>query len=173
MTKEQLEESFKTIDERYQELTETIYYKFACFLKHNVFHLPRDFLLPSDKVHASSVNADGADMKLAEERFNKKCDAIKVAKVEKAVLGNRIRNLKLVKERQNLLLQRAKNLKQSRRVSHLIHEEADKMAKKLDILSEKMRQIEGQKDAEDSAQKRKLEVEDVSLAKMLKCSTDP
>ena len=88
---------FSAAEEKYLEATERIFYKFGCYLRSQVLTVPPEILLPEDEVHADPERAqyDGADLHSAEDKFRNLCQKVRNAKLERAVLRNKVKNLEV------------------------------------------------------------------------------
>ena len=89
VTEEEINASFKMIEEKYAESTEKIYYfKFGKYLKDNILAIPKDLLLAEDKAHgeAGKESVDASDAERATNEFEKDCEKVKNAKFIRAAL---------------------------------------------------------------------------------------
>ena len=79
------------------EATERIFYRFGCYLRSQVLTVPPEILLPEDEVHSDPERAqyDGADLHSAEDKFRNLCQKVRNAKLERAVLRNKVKNLEV------------------------------------------------------------------------------
>ena len=79
------------------EVTERIFYRFGCYLRSQVLTVPPEILLPEDEVHSDPERAqyDGADLHSAEDKFRNLCQKVRNAKLERAVLRNKVKNLEV------------------------------------------------------------------------------
>ena len=92
-----MDKCFAAAEEKYLETTERIFYKFGCYLRSQVLTVPPEILLPEDEVHADPERAqyDGADLHSAEDKFRNLCQKVRNAKLERAVLRNKVKNLEV------------------------------------------------------------------------------
>jgi hypothetical protein len=125
--------AFLSVEESFAHSAEAAYFKLGRFLLKNVVLVPRDVLLPEDDVHGR-VDADAGALAEATEDFVGLCAAVKRAKAEKALLLAKAKNLRLVLERQELLLARARELKGHVEVAEEVERAAVAMEEGLRVL---------------------------------------
>ena len=93
----EVDKCFAEAEEKYLEATERIFYKFGLYLRSQVLTVPPEILLPEDEVHSDPERAqyDGADLHSAEDKFRNLCQKVRNAKLERAVLRNKVKNLEV------------------------------------------------------------------------------
>merc|ERR1712066_36418 len=139
-----VDERFAAANERYIEATERIFYKFGCYLRSQVLSVPPEILLPEDSVHANPERAqyDGADQRSAEDKFESICQKVKNAKLERAVLRNKVKNLEEVHKHLEVVLRRAKAVERNEKMSKQIAEKSMEAARKSEVVEKAIEALE-------------------------------
>ncbi len=132
----ELDAAFESIESRCVEATERAFYKFGCYLRTNVLTVPPEVLLPGDELRAREEEPFNAgDLAAAEEKFSGLCQKVRNAKLERAMLRNKLAGLREVRRRQEAVIERAKKLAEEAKV-------ARQLEKEVAALDEKTRQVE-------------------------------
>lgn len=186
VTAQELDECFAVIKNRYVVSTEKILDNFSRYVKKNIFFIPKNNVLPEDRVsakrsekmqsqdssNATDIQIDelytGDDMIESIKGFERQCKSIKNLKYKEAVLRAKLKNLETVAMRQRTLLRKAEELNEcGKSMDNIIDKQMDILDNKLISLKEIVNHQQAtqnvEKDVNDvessdkSAEKRKLE----------------
>jgi len=187
VSKQELEECFAVIKNRYIVSTEKVLDNFSRYVKKNIFFIPKNIVLPEDRVTLKRTEnkqcqdlSNGTNMQSEElytgddllesiKGFERQCKSIKNTKYKEAVLHAKLKNLETVAKRQRELLKKAEDLNEcNRNVDNILEKQMDLLNNKLDALKETNRRQQStsqniEKEMDDvekldkSAEKRKLE----------------
>ena len=155
VTAQELDECFAVIKNRYVESTEKNLDKFSRYVKKNIFFIPKNNVLPEDRVsakrseikqsqdssNATDIQIDelytGDDMIESIKGFERQCKSIKNSKYKEAVLRAKLKNLETVAMRQRTLLRKAEELNEcGKSMDNIINKQMDILDNKLTSLKE-------------------------------------
>ena len=155
VTAQELDECFAVIKNRYVVDTEKILDKFSRYVKKNIFFIPKNNVLPEDRVsakrseikqsqdssNATDIQIDelytGDDMIESIKGFERQCKSIKNSKYKEAVLRAKLKNLETVAMRQRTLLRKAEELNEcGKSMDNIINKQMDILDNKLTSLKE-------------------------------------
>ena len=176
VTKGELDRAFENLTDRYTELTEKIFLKMGQYMRRNLLSISKDTILPEDKVqHEPENNVEESDIDGKKKKFQVTCQKIISAKYKKAILEGKLKNLKAVKQRQELLLKKARELKKDQEVVERFDAEAEILEKKIQVLAPLMDKLEKSSpptSVDNCPVKRKFEQEDEAFSKRAKTEED-
>ena len=155
VTAQELDECFAVIKNRYVVSTEKILDNFSRYVKKNIFFIPKNNILPEDRVsakrsekmqsqdssNATDIQIDelytGDDMIESIKGFERQCKSIKNLKYKEAVLRAKLKNLETVAMRQRTLLRKAEELNEcGKSMDNIIDKQMDILDNKLISLKE-------------------------------------
>ena len=155
VTAQELDECFAVIKNRYVVSTEKILDNFSRYVKKNIFFIPKNNVLPEDRVsakrsekmqsqdssNATDIQIDelytGDDMIESIKGFERQCKSIKNLKYKEAVLRAKLKNLETVAMRQRTLLRKAEELNEcGKSMDNIIDKQMDILDNKLISLKE-------------------------------------
>jgi len=184
---QELDECFAVIKNRYVVSTEKILDNFSRYVKKNIFFIPKNTVLPEDRVSAirseqkqSQDSSNATDIQIEElytgddliesiKGFERQCKNVKNLKYKEAVLRAKLKNLETVAKRQRTLLRKAEDLNEcGKSMDNIINKQMDILDDKLISLKEICNQQPATQDVEKDvndvessdkpAEKRKLEI---------------
>jgi len=184
---QELDECFAVIKNRYVVSTEKILDNFSRYVKKNIFFIPKNNVLPEDRVSAirseqkqSQDSSNATDIQIEElytgddliesiKGFERQCKNVKNLKYKEAVLRAKLKNLETVAMRQRTLLRKAEDLNEcGKSMDNIINKQMDLLDDKLMSLKEICNQQPAAQNAEKDvndvessdkpAEKRKLEI---------------
>ncbi len=143
MTEKELEESFTVIKNTYDCHANEVLEKFGRYVKKNLLSIPKDIVLPEDKVHLTNAKYNGDDFTQDMMQFDHLRKEVSNAKYTKAVLVAKLANLEAVAERQQKVLTESVNLvAQGKGLVGLINQQHEVLTKKIQVLKPILDQIE-------------------------------
>lgn len=152
---QELDECFAVIKNRYVVSTEKILDNFSRYVKKNIFFVPKNNVLPEDRVSAKGTDirqsqdtSNGADIPSTElytgddliesvKGFERQCKNVKNSKYKEAVLRAKLKNLETVALRQRGLLKKAEALNEcSKNMDNILEKQLGLLNNKLGSLKE-------------------------------------
>jgi len=172
VNKTELEESFNNIKSTYTSNTEEVFDKFGRYLKKNIFAIPSNIVLPEDRPHIEPEGKNYNAHKIQEDLAQTKNlrQEILNARYRKAILKTKLANLQIVAQRQQDLVKQAELFRSEKEAwEDLWETQVQRFHEKMSTLKPVMDKIENNiPEPELKNLKRKLDVEDVCVAKKMK-----
>ena len=172
VNKTELEESFNNIKSTYTSNTEEVLNKFGRYLKKNIFDIPLNIVLPEDRPHIEPESKNYNGQKIQEDLAQTKNlrQEILNARYRKAILKTKLANLQIVAQRQQDLVKQAELFRSEKEAwEDLWETQVQRFHEKMSTLKPVMDKIENNiPEPELKNLKRKLDVEDICVAKKMK-----
>jgi len=172
VNKTELEESFNNIKSTYTSNTEEVLNKFGRYLKKNIFDIPLNIVLPEDRPHIEPESKNYNGQKIQEDLAQTKNlrQEILNARYRKAILKTKLANLHIVAQRQQDLVKQAELFRSEKEAwEDLWETQVQRFHEKMSTLKPVMDKIENNiPEPELKNLKRKLDVEDICVAKKMK-----
>ena len=167
-----MEESFNNIKSTYTSNTEEVFDKFGRYLKKNILAIPSNIVLPEDRPHIESEGKNYNGQKIQDDLAQTKNlrQDILNARYRKAILKTKLANLQIVAQRQQDLVKRAELFHSEKEGwEDLWETQVQRFHEKMSALKPVMDKIENNiPEHELKNLKRKLDVEDICVAKKMK-----
>jgi len=172
VNKTELEESFNNIKSTYTSNTEEVLNKFGRYLKKNILDIPSNIVLPEDRPHIEPESKNYNGQKIQEDLAQTKNlrQEILNARYRKAILKTKLANLQIVAQRQQDLVKQAELFRSEKEAwEDLWETQVQRFHEKMSTLKPVMDKIENNiPEPELKNLKRKLDVEDICVAKKMK-----